>query len=153
MGRPVFLFLRTAYYAAPNCNSLCSSGSGTPKADGTQNCSCFEGNTFTLSAAKVTYKFFTNKIYYGYSDGNVTKGTGGALSPNAFRGQTISRISSMSSGTDLYFASLPSDTSDITMKINGQTITLVRDTSSSKARWKTSTGDLWTTGTVSFTLK
>lgn len=28
------------YYAAPNCSKLCSSGSGTPKANGTQECNC-----------------------------------------------------------------------------------------------------------------
>lgn len=34
---------KSDYYAAPNCNALCSSGSGTPKANGTQECECSVG--------------------------------------------------------------------------------------------------------------
>ena len=33
----------TDYYTAPDCSKLCSSGSGSPKANGTQECSCFNG--------------------------------------------------------------------------------------------------------------
>ena len=58
------------YYAAPNCSKLCSSGSGTPKANGTQECSCFNGIEGQVT---VTRKYENHDWYINESnDGSYT---------------------------------------------------------------------------------
>ena len=111
------------YYTAPDCSALCSSGSGTPKADGTQECSCMASNRFSLVAAK-------NKSYddYGYfppayGKYNRPLSPQGSISPDDFRGRTITALYSHNyNGLKITFLIFKrpklDDLSDITMVIN-----------------------------------
>ena len=122
----------TDYYAAPNCNALCSSGSGTPKANGTQECSCIEINKATLVAGR-------HSANYGYS-----KSLGyGSLKPDTYKGIKIQRFSSFSSNfsdkqksTSIAFESLSNIPDTLKIKINGTVYDFVKTTSDTSIFWK-----------------
>ena len=107
---------QTDYYAAPDCNALCSSGSGTPKANGTQECLC------------------NNKVYsirfYCMSDGYCDSYKTGTeeYRSEIIRGQFLENFVTWedyfsSNGMRVWSAitlqGKPDNTSDLRVKING----------------------------------
>ena len=119
------------YYAAPNCSKLCSSGSGTPKANGTQECSCADTTQMILTAGSYTQKFWGTSYGFAANYGN--------LSNNTYRGSTITSffttgaesltIGGVSVSTQIKFADAPNDASDINVKINSKVYTFKRASS------------------------
>ena len=109
------------YYAAPDCNVLCSSGSGTPKANGTQECSCSEIKKITITSGSYIYEDVIPE--YGYE-----RGLCGSLSSTQYRGQTITYFYSTTKGnnkgTYLTFQKAPNDVSEIKVRVNGIVYTL-----------------------------
>ena len=131
------LIVEIDYYAAPNCSALCSSGSGTPKADGTQECNCQENKQATINVAywekkmgsgafKLTFK------RYGFNSSN------GSISNNSYRGTTITALNTnnmsasqndISIATEIDFAETPNDLSDIKIRVNGVVYTFTKTSS------------------------
>ena len=97
----------TVYYSAPNCNAICSSGSGTPKANGTQDCSCQSARTST-----------DTKCWENYDD------IGCYININtSYRDNNSVTISTTCDNHGCYsnidFRNAPKDQSNIVVKING----------------------------------
>ena len=122
--------MKIDYYAAPNCNTLCSSGSGTPKANGTQDCNCNEFTKITIHSTCENYQDVIPEC--GTNGGNY----GGY---GTYRGQVItifySTLKGNNKGTRLQLKKIPNDQSDIKVRVNGKTYTL---TYLGKGVWKTS---------------
>lgn len=110
---------------------------GTPKADGTQECSCSENNV--LKAEAWTIRMFSSNIReFGYNSEH------GSLSPNTYKGYQISSfytdyiggsIKRKKIGTSLVFLESPSFSTDIHVRINNVVYTFDRVSSSSKT-WR-----------------
>ena len=83
------LLIKTDYYAAPDCNALCSSGSGTPKADGTQSCECNQINKATLTSVTWTETSSSNNRTYSYSGYTSNHGS---IDNENFYGANIEKI-------------------------------------------------------------
>ena len=100
---------------------MCESGSGRPKADGTQDCECSIQLKTTLKAGKIIHCDVTSKgdkcytyIGYHYSSNN------GTLTNKNYRGKEISKFASIGGKTRIEFKNskgLPRG--DIVVKING----------------------------------
>ena len=115
--------LRIDYYAAPNCNALCSSGSGTPKGNGTPECNCAEEAKITMTLTAGSHKYGFDYGYglqkeMGYGSGDLT-----------YRGANIVEFDSVKGGfwvgdqkcpTLLSFYSNLNDISDIKIRVNGK---------------------------------
>ena len=111
--------LRIDYYAAPNCNALCSSGSGTPKANGTQECNCKKTIDVHLSS-----ECWMNENKGWNFCGYESSGRGG-ISSTAYRDSNIVSFYSNTSArnTHLTLLPVPNDKSDIKVRVNGNTFT------------------------------
>ena len=102
--------LRIDYYEAPDCSKLCSSGSGKPKANGTQECSCTASNKVSMTAGR-------SGITRGYS-----KSLGiGSISPDTYKGIEITSLASYKvvSSTSITFESAGNMPDTLKIKING----------------------------------
>ena len=106
------------YYAAPNCNVLCSSGSGEPKANGTQECSCASLKTASMVAGG-------NFLIYGYSP------SFGSLTPDTYKGIKITKFTTLTLGSNstIVFEKIKGIPETIKIKINGTTYDFVKTTS------------------------
>lgn len=106
------------YYSAPNCSAVCPNG-GTPKANGTQDCSC-------VTTTKVTLVAGTRKNFnHGYGDGSY-----GSLTPNTYRGVKITKFytySFLGKWTRLYFESTNNIPNTLKIKINDTVYDFVKE--------------------------
>ena len=135
------LIVEIDYYEAPNCNALCESGLGTPKADGTQSCEC-KSNKIILTVGKQTSSL--RGSYYGFYPPTKM----GSLSSNIFRESKITRFytKTKTSKTYLVFESAPNDQSEIKVKVNGTIYTLTKSAASDK-EWTCDSKIFTSTGT------
>ena len=135
------LLIKTDYYTAPNCNALCSSGSGTPKANGTQECSCIDTTQTILTAGSTSS---LRGSYYGFYPPTKI----GSLSSNIFRESKITRFytKTKTSKTYLVFESAPNDQSEIKVKVNG-TIYILTKSAASDKEWTCDSKIFTSTGT------
>ena len=106
---------KSDYYEAPDCSVICESGSGSPKTNGTQECSCSEFTHGTLSTVCWT-EFFRGK-YCGF-DSSKTKGE---FIDRTYRGSAIDHFYSRANANATYIAFDPalSNLNQITIRING----------------------------------
>ena len=123
------------YYSAPNCNALCSSGSGTPKANGTQECSCSVGIEAKVTVVKTveSHHWKINSDNDGYYYINHIKAAGSsngytfALSYNYYTGDCYGGRACSDGYTTISTSLLPTPTSKndpvykIRVTVNGKT--------------------------------
>ena len=105
---------------------MCSSGSGKPKGNGTQECTCIDTTLTILTAGSYSQKFWGTDYGFSANYGN--------LSNNSYRGTTIVSfyttgaesltVGGVSVLTQIRFSETPNNTSDIKVKINNKVYTL-----------------------------
>lgn len=109
---------------------MCSSGSGKPKGNGTQECSCIEINKATLVAGRYSANDGYSK-FYGY----------GSLKPDTYKGIKIKSFSSFypntsRTSTSISFESLSNIPDTLKIKINGTVYDFVKTTEDSVIFWR-----------------
>lgn len=116
------------YCTAPNCSTVCSSGSGSPKANGTQECLCIEVNKVTMVAEIHSTRIGYDKLV-GY----------GSLKPDTYKGIKIQSFFSKILGdklTTIVFESSSNIPDTLKVKINGTVFDFIKTTNGTSIFWK-----------------